>query len=239
MTRIEFTTACQDAPGVPSLDFGQPRAVTHGRSASVLYPREDGGTTICDTHADVASARRLGAQLAFKDSMGLVISRNYAYDPTKTEVLGMDERITTESSLPRVMFHCSLVVLFPRFSGLLATSQTVNHPRRHDPNTSPDHSIGNQRSCAKGHIPSKHPFGTDLGHRLQSTVQIVPVRKWKVPDLIGTSNPSPRPANKSPTTHGQHGRTSWPATDPDPDHRPETRTVRVAEMSWLPADPAE
>ena len=66
---IEFTTACQDAPGILSSDFGQPRAVTHGRPASVLYPREDGGTTICDTQADVPSARRLRAQLAFKDSM--------------------------------------------------------------------------------------------------------------------------------------------------------------------------
>ncbi|CAN7100105.1 unnamed protein product [Brassica rapa subsp. narinosa] len=69
MTRIKFTTACQDAPDVLSLDLGQPRAVTHGRSASVPYPREDGGTTICDTQADVPSARRLGAQLAFKDSI--------------------------------------------------------------------------------------------------------------------------------------------------------------------------
>ncbi|CAN7088074.1 unnamed protein product [Brassica rapa subsp. narinosa] len=69
MTRIKLTTACQDASDVLSLDFGQPRAVTHGRSASVPYPREDGGTTICDTQADVPSARRLGAQLAFKDSM--------------------------------------------------------------------------------------------------------------------------------------------------------------------------
>ncbi|CAN7089072.1 unnamed protein product, partial [Brassica rapa subsp. narinosa] len=69
MTRIKFTTACQDASDVLNLDFGQPRAVTHGRSASVPYPREDGGTTICDTQADVPSARRLGAQLAFKDSM--------------------------------------------------------------------------------------------------------------------------------------------------------------------------
>ncbi|CAF2098265.1 unnamed protein product [Brassica rapa subsp. narinosa] len=69
MTRIEFTTACQDAPGVLSSDFGQPRAVTHVRSASVPYPREDGGTMICDTQADVPSTRRLGAQLAFKDSM--------------------------------------------------------------------------------------------------------------------------------------------------------------------------
>ncbi|CAN7092566.1 unnamed protein product, partial [Brassica rapa subsp. narinosa] len=69
MARIKFTTACQDASDVLSLDFGQPRAVTHGRSASVPYPREDGGTTICDTQADVPSARRLGAQLGFKDSM--------------------------------------------------------------------------------------------------------------------------------------------------------------------------
>ncbi|WZY72534.1 hypothetical protein YC2023_004774 [Brassica napus] len=121
MTRIKFTTACQDAPDVLSSDFGQPRAVTHGRSASVPYPREDGGTTICDTQADVPSARRLGAQLAFKDSMvhGIlqftpsiafryVLHRcesrdircreSYAYDPTKTEVLAKDERITTESA---------------------------------------------------------------------------------------------------------------------------------------------
>ncbi|WZZ15447.1 hypothetical protein YC2023_108536 [Brassica napus] len=120
MTRIEFTTACQDAPGVLSSDFGQPRMVTHGRSASVPYPREDGGTTICDTQAYVPSARRLGVQLAFKDSMvhGIlqftpsitfryvlhryesrdIRCRDYAYDPTKTEVLGMDERITTESA---------------------------------------------------------------------------------------------------------------------------------------------
>ncbi|CAG7863016.1 unnamed protein product, partial [Brassica rapa] len=69
MTRIEFTTACQDAPGVLSSDFGQQRAETHGRSASVPYPREYRGTNICDTQADVPSARKLGAQLAFKDSM--------------------------------------------------------------------------------------------------------------------------------------------------------------------------
>ncbi|CAN7092548.1 unnamed protein product, partial [Brassica rapa subsp. narinosa] len=66
MTRIKFTTACQDASDVLSSDFGQPHVVTHGRSASVPYPREDGGTTICDTQADVPSARRLGAQLRSK-----------------------------------------------------------------------------------------------------------------------------------------------------------------------------
>ncbi|CAN7135839.1 unnamed protein product [Brassica rapa subsp. narinosa] len=69
MTRIKFTTACQDAPDVLCSDFGQPPAGTHGRSASIPYPLEDGGTTICDTQADVPSARRLGAQLVFKDSM--------------------------------------------------------------------------------------------------------------------------------------------------------------------------
>ncbi|KAK9951756.1 hypothetical protein M0R45_007190 [Rubus argutus] len=36
---------------------------------------------------------------------------------------------------------CSRVVLLGRFSGLLATSQTANRPRRRDPKTSPDHSI--------------------------------------------------------------------------------------------------
>ncbi|KAL0746017.1 hypothetical protein Bca101_101486 [Brassica carinata] len=69
LARIEFTTACQGAPGILSSDFGQPSALKHGRPASVRYPREDWGTTICDTQADVPSARRLGAQLAFKDSM--------------------------------------------------------------------------------------------------------------------------------------------------------------------------
>ncbi|WZY94018.1 hypothetical protein YC2023_066347 [Brassica napus] len=168
ITRIEFTTACQDAPGVLSLDVGQPRTVTHGRSAYVPYPREDGGTTICDTHADVPSARRLGEQLAFKDSMvhgilqftpsiafcyvlhrwesrdihcqeGLVISGSYAYDPTKTEVLGMDERITTESA--GTIRNRPTESDVSSFSGR-SVSRMVNHPRHRDPNTSPDHSIG-------------------------------------------------------------------------------------------------
>ncbi|KAF2542929.1 hypothetical protein F2Q68_00030904 [Brassica cretica] len=45
------------------------------------------------------------------------------------------------------------------------------------------------------------------------------------------------PTQKSPNR--SHGRTNRSATDPDTDHRPETRIVRPAEMSWLPADPAE
>ncbi|WZY70730.1 hypothetical protein YC2023_002970 [Brassica napus] len=168
MTRIKFTTACQDAPNVLSSDFGQPRAVTHGRSASVPYPREDGGTTICDTQADVPSARRLGAQLAFKDSMvhGIlqftpsiafryVLHRcksrdircreSYVYDPTKTEVLAKDERITTESA--GTVRNRPTESDVSSFSGR-SVSRTANHPRRRDPNTSPDHSIG--RSDGRG-----------------------------------------------------------------------------------------
>ncbi|CAF2086461.1 unnamed protein product, partial [Brassica napus] len=68
MTRIKFTTACQDAPGVLSSDFGQPRGNTQEISFRPISSR-GWGTTICDTQADVPSARRLGAQLAFKDSM--------------------------------------------------------------------------------------------------------------------------------------------------------------------------
>ncbi|WZZ15279.1 hypothetical protein YC2023_108368 [Brassica napus] len=168
MTRIKFTTACQDASDVLSLDFGQPRAVTPGRSASVPYPREDGGTTICDTQADVPSARRLGAQLAFKDSMvhGIlqftpsiafryVLHRcesrdircreSYAYDPTKTEVLAKDERITTESA--GTVRNRPTESDVSSFSGR-SVSRTANHPRRRNPNTSPDHSIG--RSDGRG-----------------------------------------------------------------------------------------
>ncbi|CAL8988953.1 unnamed protein product [Prunus brigantina] len=36
----------------------------------------------------------------------------------------------------------SLAQFAPVFGGLLATSRAANHPRRRDPNTSPDHSIG-------------------------------------------------------------------------------------------------
>ncbi|CAG7862881.1 unnamed protein product [Brassica rapa] len=43
------------------------------------------------------------------------------------------------------LFSCIFLDTFRAgvwFSGLLATSQMANHPRRRDPNTSPDHSIG-------------------------------------------------------------------------------------------------
>ncbi|KAL0641974.1 hypothetical protein Bca4012_102585 [Brassica carinata] len=68
ITRLEFTTACRGAPGALSSDFGQPRAVTHGDQLP-SHILERMGAAICDTQAGVPSARRLGAQLAFKDSM--------------------------------------------------------------------------------------------------------------------------------------------------------------------------
>ncbi|KAL0641428.1 hypothetical protein Bca4012_103630 [Brassica carinata] len=68
ITRLEFTTACRDAPGALSSDFGQPRAVTHGDQ---LPPHilERMGTTICDTQADVPRQKAWGATHALKDSM--------------------------------------------------------------------------------------------------------------------------------------------------------------------------
>ncbi|KAL0752673.1 hypothetical protein Bca101_090340 [Brassica carinata] len=67
--RIEFTTACQGAPGILSSDFGQRRAVTRETSFRPISSRGL-GAAICDTQAGVPSARRLEAQLAFKDFDG-------------------------------------------------------------------------------------------------------------------------------------------------------------------------
>ncbi|CAN6989791.1 unnamed protein product, partial [Brassica rapa subsp. trilocularis] len=66
MTRIKFTTACQDAPDVLSLDFGQPRAVTHGRSASIPYPREDGGRRFVTPRQTCPRPEGLGRNLRSK-----------------------------------------------------------------------------------------------------------------------------------------------------------------------------
>ncbi|WZZ15409.1 hypothetical protein YC2023_108498 [Brassica napus] len=111
MTRIEFTTACQDAPGILSSDFCQPRAVTHGRSASVPYLREDGGMKICDTQVDVPRLEGLGRNLRSKTRWftGFCNSHQVSHFATffidaRAEIsiveslLGMDERITTESA---------------------------------------------------------------------------------------------------------------------------------------------
>ncbi|WZY72162.1 hypothetical protein YC2023_004402 [Brassica napus] len=69
----------------------------------------------------------------------LKLSGSYAYDPTKTEVLGMDERITTESV--GTVRNRPTESDVSSFSGR-SVYRTSNHPRRRDPNTSPDHSIG-------------------------------------------------------------------------------------------------
>ncbi|WZZ15470.1 hypothetical protein YC2023_108559 [Brassica napus] len=69
----------------------------------------------------------------------------YAYDPTKTEVLAKDERITTESA--GTVRNRPTESDVSSFSGR-SVSRTANHPCRRDPNTSPDHSIG--RSDGRG-----------------------------------------------------------------------------------------
>ncbi|KAL0797271.1 hypothetical protein Bca101_068648 [Brassica carinata] len=63
ITRLEFTTACRDAPGALSSDFGQPRAVTHGDQLP-SHILERMGTTICDTQADVPRQKAWGATCA-------------------------------------------------------------------------------------------------------------------------------------------------------------------------------
>ncbi|KAI3480991.1 hypothetical protein L1887_56859 [Cichorium endivia] len=55
-----------------------------------------------------------------------------------------------------------LLPLMIRFSGILATSPAANRPRRRDPNTSPDHSIGRSdgRLCTKGRDVSQRELMT-------------------------------------------------------------------------------
>ncbi|WZZ15124.1 hypothetical protein YC2023_108213 [Brassica napus] len=170
-------------------DFGSSRAFgpePYGNTREISFcpiSSRGWGATICDTQADVPSARRIGAQLAFKDLMvhgilqftpsiafcyvlhrcesrdTVVESRfrlyiaallpnkhrlRVAYDPTKTEVLGMDEHITTESAgivRNRPTESDATESDVSSFSGR-SVSRAANHPRRRDPNTSPDHSIG-------------------------------------------------------------------------------------------------
>ncbi|KAL0641083.1 hypothetical protein Bca4012_102684 [Brassica carinata] len=67
LTRIEFTTACQDALASLARILAN-RARNTRRPASVRYPREDWGRRFV-TPRQTCLARRLGAQLALKDSM--------------------------------------------------------------------------------------------------------------------------------------------------------------------------
>ncbi|KAL0642169.1 hypothetical protein Bca4012_102616 [Brassica carinata] len=63
LTRIEFTTACQDALASLARILAN-RVRNTRRPASVRYPREDWGTTICDTQADVPRQKAWGATCA-------------------------------------------------------------------------------------------------------------------------------------------------------------------------------
>ncbi|KAH9697527.1 hypothetical protein KPL71_023640 [Citrus sinensis] len=171
-----------------------------------------GGATMCDTQADVPSAKWLGAQLAFKELMvheilqftpsiafRYVLHRCESRDihcresfwihvkegaaPHGAPSPGPRERALSLDFLGAVRIGGSLFrqpgagrVPLPaawggkeerpqrtrspsrrRFGGLLATSQAANHPRRRDPNTSPDHSIELTRQIApptkNGHAP--------------------------------------------------------------------------------------
>ncbi|KAK7313633.1 hypothetical protein VNO77_38822 [Canavalia gladiata] len=62
-----------------------------------------------------------------------------------------------------------------RFSGLLTTSRAANRPRRRNPNTSPDHSIGRSDGrCVQraGTLPG--PVGQ--GYRLVEYISVARVR---------------------------------------------------------------
>ncbi|WZY71124.1 hypothetical protein YC2023_003364 [Brassica napus] len=83
----------------------------------------------------------------------------YAYDPTKTEVLAKDERITTESA--GTVRNRPTESDVSSFSGR-SVSRTANHPRRRDPNTSPDHSIGSTPGGALPSIPLSFSLATIL-----------------------------------------------------------------------------
>ncbi|KAF2582396.1 hypothetical protein F2Q68_00005223 [Brassica cretica] len=81
------------------------------------------------------------------------------------------------------------------------------------------------------------------GLHLSATCIQLPKLTWFGSDISPNHYPShldlAHGLVQGPNSPWPHGRTKRPTTDPDPDHRPETRTVRPAEMSWLPADPAE
>ncbi|KAL0745693.1 hypothetical protein Bca101_101811 [Brassica carinata] len=73
-----------------------------------------------------------------------------------------------------------------RFSGLLATSQTANHPRRRDPNTSPDHSIGRSdgRQIAP---PTKNGHAPPPIESRKSSQSVNPYYVWTCGVLKATS----------------------------------------------------
>ncbi|KAL0642005.1 hypothetical protein Bca4012_102968 [Brassica carinata] len=131
----EFTTACQGAPGILSSDFGQRRAVTRETSFRPISSRGL-GAAICDTQAGVPSARRLEAQLAFKDFDGsrdsaihtkyrisLVLHRSRARYPLRVVLdftLQHCFRTNTVSGLAKAgcLVECSLTLLVPGFGDI-------------------------------------------------------------------------------------------------------------------------
>ena len=83
-------------------------------------------------------------------------------------------------------------------------------------------------------------------------VQITPFRLWQLPDVLELSNHSwtcPKQAHtdcpcswlnpKSPPAHSHHWLTNRPGNCPELSHWSELPTLHPAELSWLPADPAE
>ncbi|WZY88418.1 hypothetical protein YC2023_045153 [Brassica napus] len=112
MTRIKFTTACQDAPDVLCSDFGQPRRRALGQKAwgATCAQRLDGSWDSAihtKYHISLRSSSmrepryplpRVVLDFTLQHCFRTNTVFGYAYDPTKTEVLAMDERITTESA---------------------------------------------------------------------------------------------------------------------------------------------
>ncbi|KAG7528433.1 hypothetical protein ISN44_Un184g000050 [Arabidopsis suecica] len=75
-----------------------------------------------------------------------------------------------------------------RFSGLLATSRAANHPRRRDPNTSPDHSIGRSdgRQIAP---PTKNGHAPPPIESRKSSQSVNPYYVWTCNSAGGTTRP--------------------------------------------------
>ncbi|KAG7531336.1 Ribonuclease H-like superfamily [Arabidopsis suecica] len=73
-----------------------------------------------------------------------------------------------------------------RFSGLLATSRAANHPRRRDPNTSPDHSIGRSdgRQIAP---PTKNGHAPPPIESRKSSQSVNPYYVWTCTSLLLTT----------------------------------------------------
>ncbi|TXG57524.1 hypothetical protein EZV62_015353 [Acer yangbiense] len=82
----------------------------------------------------------------------------------------------------------SQVVLLGRFSGLLATLQAANCPRRRDSNTSPDHSIGRSdgRQIAP---PTKNGHAPPPIESRKSSQSVYPYYVWTCNSAGGTTRP--------------------------------------------------